>query len=102
MKTADRFYKSVRWQRKRAAILRRDGYMCQVSLRFGKRITADTVHHIFPKDDYPEYALADWNLIAVSRKIHDELHDRTTGTLTKKGMELLERTARRKGIRVKE
>ena len=100
MKTADGFYKSTRWQRKREAVLRRDGYMCQVSKRYGKRIPADTVHHIFPRDEYPQYAWKDWNLLSVARKVHDELHDRATGALTKKGVELLKRTARRKGIRV--
>lgn len=102
MKTADRFYKSVRWKRKREAILRRDGYMCQVSARYGKRIPADTVHHIFPREQYPEYAWESWNMIAVSRKVHDELHDRATGALTEKGMELLKRTARREGVHVRE
>ena len=32
------FYKSTKWKRKREKILRRDGYMCQVSKRYGKRI----------------------------------------------------------------
>ena len=57
------------------------------------------MHHIFPRNDYPQYAWKDWNLLAVSGKVHDELHDRATGALTKKGMELLKRTARKKGIR---
>ena len=93
-----KFYESTKWKRKRAAILRRDGYKCQLSKRYGKAVEATTVHHIFPLEDYPEYALCDWNLISLSAKQHDTLHDRTTGSLTAKGMELLRRTARARGI----
>ena len=93
-----KFYESTKWKRKRAAILRRDGYKCQLSKRYGKSVEATTVHHIFPLEDYPEYALCDWNLISLSAKQHDTLHDRATGRLTAKGMELLRRTARARGI----
>ena len=51
-------YKSKRWRRKRESVLRRDGYQCQISLRYGKRVEADTVHHILPADKFPEYD--DW------------------------------------------
>ena len=61
-------------------------------------LEADTVHHIFPRDVFPEYSLADWNLIAVNHTVHDQLHDRTTRKLTEKGMDLLRRTARINGI----
>ena len=69
-----------------------------VAVSGGKSVEATTVHHIFPLEDYPEYALCDWNLISLSTKQHDTLHDRTTGRLTAKGMELLRRTARARGI----
>lgn len=92
------FYQSKRWKRKRAAILRRDGYICRLSKRYGKTVEATVVHHIFPLEDYPEYALCEWNLISLSAKQHDMLHDRRTGVLTAKGMELLRRTARAQGI----
>lgn len=100
MKIADPFYKSKRWQRKRAAILRRDGYVCQISKRYGKMVEATTVHHIFPREDFPEYAFEDWNLISVSDKVHNELHDRNTGKLTEKGLDLMRKTARKRGISV--
>ena len=96
------FYKTKRWERKRAAILRRDGYMCQVSKRYGKRVEANTVHHIFPRDRFPEYSWADWNLISVSHEAHNELHDRGTGQLTDKGVELMKRTARKQNIDLNE
>lgn len=91
------FYKSKRWERKRAKILRRDGYLCQISKRYGKTVPADTVHHIFPRDEFPEYQLSDWNLISLSAAVHDEMHDRTSGKLSPKGAELLRRTCRKYG-----
>lgn len=72
--------------------------MCQLSKRFGKHVQADTVHHIFPLADYPEYALAGWNLISLSAAVHNRLHDRETNELTAEGVELMERTARKYGI----
>jgi len=96
----DSFYKSKRWKRMRVAVLSRDGYQCQVSKRYGKNVPANTVHHIFPADDYPQYRLESWNLISVCTTVHDELHDRTTRSLTDKGRELMERVARQRGMEV--
>ena len=95
---AGRFYGTERWERKRRYILARDGYQCQVSKRYGRLLQADTVHHIFPLEIFPEYKLSDWNLISVNHSIHDQLHDRTTHRLTEKGKDLLRRTARKYGI----
>ena len=93
-----KFYKTKQWKRTREAVLRRDGYQCQESKRYGKRVAADTVHHIFPLLDYPEYKLEAWNLISLSGPVHDSMHDRATGDLTEVGRDLMERTARRRGI----
>ncbi|MMZ48225.1 hypothetical protein D1872_98910 [compost metagenome] len=79
------FYKSKRWKRKRAAILRRDKYMCQESKRFGKSESAVTVHHIYPLEHYPELALKDWNLVSLSDKQHNAMHDRQSHELTELG-----------------
>lgn len=89
------FYHSVRWLRLRAAILRRDQYRCQLSARYGRHVPANTVHHIFPLEDYPEFAFCRWNLISVSEEMHGKLHDRKTGQLTAEGRRLMERTGRR-------
>lgn len=94
------FYKTKRWKRLRAAVLARDGYQCQINKRYGKSVQANTVHHIFPMDDYPEYKWEPWNLISVSSQAHDELHNRTTRTLTDKGVELMRRTARRRNMEI--
>lgn len=91
-------YKSKRWKRIRQAVLRRDGYECQISLRYGKHVDADTVHHIFPADRFPEYQWEPWNLISLSREVHNSLHDRDTKELTAEGRRLMERTARRRNI----
>ena len=71
--------------------------MCQVSKRYGKFVEAQTVHHIFPVADYPEYQWEDWNLISVSQAVHNKLHDRNTDKLTALGEELRKRTARKYG-----
>lgn len=82
----------------RAAVLRRDGYMCQEAKRYGKLLQASTVHHIFPRDKYPQYQWEPWNLISLSARNHDEMHDRNTGELTAKGRALLYRTAKTRGV----
>lgn len=85
-------YDSKRWERLSAAAMRRDGYRCQISRRYGKAVPAEVVHHIYPADEYPEYAYKLWNLISLSREKHNTLHDRTRGTLTAEGVALMRRT----------
>lgn len=99
-KITDPFYRSRRWERLRAAVLRRDGYLCQASKRYGKRVEANTVHHIFPREEFPEYQWEPWNLVSLSADAHDQMHDRVSGALTEKGAEWLRRTARKNGIEV--
>ena len=78
-------YKSTRWRNLRERILRRDGYKCREAARYGVKAEAATVHHIWPAEDYPEYAWQPWNLISLSAKAHDAMHDRLTGNLTDLG-----------------
>lgn len=85
------FYKSTKWKRKRAVILRRDEYMCRQSKRYGKTEPATTVHHIYPFEFYPELALVEWNLISLSDKQHNAMHDRVTHELTELGLAWQER-----------
>ena len=91
-------YQGRRWKAKRQKILRRDKYQCQVSKRYGKAVEATLVHHIFPVRDYPEYQWEDWNLISVSQAVHNQLHNNQTDELSKMGVDLLKRTARKIGI----
>ena len=81
-------------------VLRRDGYQCQVTKRYGRRVEATTVHHVFPREEFPDYQWESWNLISLAGDVHDEMHDRQSGALTAKGVELLKRVARREGVKV--
>ena len=86
-------YHTTRWKKKRLHILKRDKYVCQHFNRYGKRVEADTVHHIYPVEDYPEYMWCDWNLISVSNKAHNMMHDRVTNKLTEAGEQLKRKTS---------
>jgi len=81
-------YNTSRWKRKRQHILLRDKYLCQECMRYGKRVDADTVHHVYVADTYPEYAYSDWNLISLCNKCHNAMHDRDNHSLTTKGENL--------------
>lgn len=85
-------YNSPRWRRLRERVLRKAGYRCQWAKRFGRREEATRVHHIWPAENYPEYAWSEWNLIALSLASHNAMHDRTTGRLTEAGEALRRRT----------
>lgn len=78
-------YKTKRWQELRLKILKRDKYMCQHSKRYGKRVDATIVHHIFPVDLYPQYAYKPWNLISLSNAAHEKMHDKTNHKITNTG-----------------
>jgi len=95
---SDPFYDLPKWLRLRKKILKRDNYQDQEAKRYGKIKPADIVHHIFPKNEYPQYAYEPWNLISVSRVTHNTFHDRETDELTEKGIELLRRTCRKHKI----
>ena len=77
--------KNKRWRRLREQALRRDGYHCRESARYGKRVPAKTVHHVWPAEDYPEFAYCLWNLVSLSLEKHDAMHVRTTRKLTPLG-----------------
>lgn len=85
-------YNTTRWKHKRQHILLRDKYLCQECLRFGKRVDADTVHHIYVADIYTEYAYSDFNLISLCNACHNAMHDRDSHELTSKGLRLKEKT----------
>ena len=85
-------YHGSRWKKKRKKILRLDGYVCRVAKMYGRTEEANTVHHIYPADEYPEYAWCDWNLISVSSASHNKLENRLTGELTALGRQLMQMT----------
>ena len=102
MKDADPFYKSGRWNRLRSQAMRRDGYICQQSKRYGRVTSAEMVHHILPRDIFPEYQWCLWNLVSLTNKEHDKLHDRVTNRLTDEGMRLVRRLVLERGLDLEE
>lgn len=58
-------YASKKWRRKRAAILKRDEYLCKECKKYGKRTEAVTVHHIEHADAKPELFYCDNNLVSL-------------------------------------
>lgn len=80
-------YKGKRWVRKREAALKRDDGFCRQCLRYGKHRQANTVHHIWPAGDYPDYAYCLWNLLSLCSACHDAMHDRNTKRLTDLGLQ---------------
>ena len=73
------FYDSRAWRRKRAEVLHRQNYECQLCKAKGKYAKAVVVHHRWHYDQYPEYALSDFvcdqpNLVAVCRACHEAEH----------------------------
>ena len=93
-----RIYDTKRWKHLREVILRRDGYMDQLELRTGKMVNAQTVHHIFPVDMYPQYQWCSWNLISLTNENHELMHNRVTGRLSSAGQRLMRETAEQRGI----
>lgn len=73
--------------------------MCQESLRYGRHIEADTVHHVFPASKYPELAWDPRNLISLCAAEHNAMHVRDSEELTDKGLKLLDRVAKQKEIK---
>ena len=85
-------YKSKRWKALRKRILARDKSRCRENARYGRLVDASTVHHIWPAEEYPQYAWCGWNLVSLSSAAHNAMHDRDTGKLTKLGESWRERT----------
>lgn len=94
MYTDKRFYKSKQWEIVRDGVLRRDGYTCQLCKRYGRMVGARHVHHIYPFESYPQYALKRWNLISLCQNCHNRMHDRDTHQLTEEGKRLQRKVKR--------
>lgn len=85
-------YNKQKWKKKRAKILRLDGYKDVISGWYGKTEEAQMVHHIYPAAEYPQYQWEDWNLISVSFSTHKKLENPKTGGLTAMGKHLMQIT----------
>ena len=79
-KKADPFYLSRAWRNLRAQALERDHYLCQDCLAEKARggmirpRPATAVHHIKPRELYPELALDLDNLISLCDACHNRRH----------------------------
>lgn len=85
-------YHGSKWKKKREKILKKDGYKCRIARMYGRTEEANTVHHIYPAEEYPQWAWCDWNLISVSLASHNKLENRLTGKLTELGQLLQDKT----------
>lgn len=81
-------YYGNRWKKKREHILKLDGHRCQVARMYGRCEEAVVVHHIYPAEEYPQWAWCDWNLISVSQAAHNKIENRKTGELSELGKQL--------------
>ena len=84
--TEAEFLSTQRWKKKRAAILRRDKYLCQECRRYGRKrnghpVPAEVVHHIQHYDEHPELALDDGNLISLCEGCHNKKHPERGGKM---------------------
>lgn len=73
-------YTCGRWIKLAAKAKRRDKYLCQKCLRFGRKSPAEIVHHIVPVEVDParEYDLT--NLQSLCRKCHNAAHPEKGGS----------------------
>ena len=93
-------YNETKWIKLRETALKRDKYIDQIEKRYGKVKEAEVVHHIFPVEQYPEYQYCLWNLISITRATHNKMHIRDSQELTRLGYDLMERVARKQGIKI--
>lgn len=74
--SATAFYDSRAWRRVRREVLRMDHNECQYCKQRGHHTKADTVHHAYHLDEYPQYGLIAFvdgkrNLISACRECHE-------------------------------
>lgn len=84
-KQTDPFYKSAAWAKARKLALERDHYICvdcMTAKARGERRrprTATVVHHIKPRDQYPELSLDLDNLVSLCDACHNKRHPEKGG-----------------------
>lgn len=64
-------------------------------------IEAEHVHHIFPREQYPEYQYERWNLMSLCFNCHNGMHNRFNGELSKAGRIQMQTTALMNGIDIR-
>ena len=74
-----RHYDSARHRAWAEKVLRKDKYLCQRCLRYGKKVPANVAHHIKPIEFYPELALDVSNGEALCAACHNAEHPEKGG-----------------------
>lgn len=89
-------YNRKTWRSLRAAVLRRDEYLCRECRRYGITTPGTEVHHILPADqctgEYEKMKYDIRNLVTLCRDCHNAMHNRADDTLTDRGEKLLRRS----------
>lgn len=70
----DNYYQSAKHKAWRKKVLRRDKYLCQECLRYGKKVRATHAHHIKPREECPELQYVVSNGQALCAAHHNEKH----------------------------
>ena len=74
-----RHYDSARHRAWAEKVLRKDKYLCQRCLRYGKKVPANVAHHKKPVEFYPELALDVSNGEALCAACHNKEHPEKGG-----------------------
>ncbi len=74
-----RHYDSARHREWAAKVLRKDRYLCQRCLRYGKKVPAKVAHHIKPVEFFPEFAYDMGNGEALCAACHNKEHPEKGG-----------------------
>lgn len=82
------YLKDKKYLAARQKALRRDKYKCKLCVRYGKNINADTTHHIYPVEFFPQWKFCLWNLISLCSACHNKMHNRDSHELTAEGLAL--------------
>lgn len=77
---SDAFLRTKRWRKFARSVMRRDGYECRKCARFGRH-TGDNliVHHVKPRDEYPELVFSPENCVTLCRRCHNAEHPEKGG-----------------------
>jgi len=73
-KETDPFYLTGRWKAFATKIRRRDKYTCQLCIKYGKRVEGNIIHHIKPREEYPELAYDPENCVTLCEACHNRMH----------------------------
>lgn len=72
----DNYYSSKKHRAWRAKVLRRDKYLCQECLRYGRKKEATHAHHKKPRDIYPELQYVVSNGRSLCSPCHNKVEPR--------------------------